>query len=57
VSWSQDGNALVIKKVAGFTDKVLPVFFKHHNLSSFIRQVRGLLKQLNMYNFSKVRSD
>jgi heat shock transcription factor 1 len=46
VSWTPDGDSLLIKDVDGFTSKVLPKFFKHKNFSSFIRQ-------LNMYDFSK----
>ena len=48
VSWSDDGSAFVIKNVNGFTEQVLPLFFKHSNLASFVRQ-------LNMYDFHKCR--
>jgi hypothetical protein len=46
VSWSNDGTALVVKKPTEFADSVLPCYFKHNNLASFVRQ-------LNMYNFKK----
>jgi hypothetical protein len=46
VSWSNDGTALVVKKPTEFSDSVLPCYFKHNNLASFVRQ-------LNMYNFKK----
>jgi len=49
VSWSDDGNFLVIKNAEDFSQKVLPIFFKHSNFTSFVRQ-------LNMYNFHKKRS-
>jgi hypothetical protein len=49
VSWSHDGTALVIKKPTDFAIKVLPLYFKHGNFSSFIRQ-------LNMYKFKKSKN-
>ena len=39
ISWSEDGNFLVIKDVEEFCQKVLPVHFKHSNFTSFVRQV------------------
>lgn len=39
VSWSDDGKALVIKDPTVFSEKVLPLYFKHSNLASFVRQV------------------
>jgi len=49
VSWSKDGTMIVIKKPLAFSEEVLPIFFKHNNLSSFIRQ-------LNNYSFRKMKS-
>jgi len=49
VSWSDDGNYIVIKDLQKFTSKILPVYFKHNKMNSFIRQ-------LNMYNFRKKRT-
>jgi hypothetical protein len=46
ISWSQDGRAIVIKKPTEFAESLLPVYFKHSNFSSFVRQ-------LNLYNFRK----
>lgn len=50
VSWSDDGNFLIIKDAEDFSQKILPVYFKHSNFTSFVRQ-------LNMYNFHKKRSN
>ena len=49
IDWNSEGNALIIKKPQEFCKKVLPMYFKHSNLTSFIRQ-------LNMYNFHKRRT-
>eukprot|EP00331_Platyophrya_macrostoma_P003361 CAMPEP_0176420974 /NCGR_PEP_ID=MMETSP0127-20121128/8910_1 /TAXON_ID=938130 /ORGANISM="Platyophrya macrostoma, Strain WH" /LENGTH=314 /DNA_ID=CAMNT_0017801641 /DNA_START=33 /DNA_END=977 /DNA_ORIENTATION=- len=49
VSWSADGASMVIKKPTEFAETVLPYFFKHSNLASFVRQ-------LNMYNFKKQKN-
>lgn len=46
VSWSNDGCAIVLKKPTEFAEQVLPLYFKHNNFASFVRQ-------LNMYNFKK----
>lgn len=46
VSWNEKGDALVVKQVHGFTEVVLPTFFKHSNFASFVRQ-------LNMYGFRR----
>jgi hypothetical protein len=49
IDWNPEGTALVIKKPSEFAQKVLPTYFKHNNLTSFVRQ-------LNMYNFHKRRT-
>jgi hypothetical protein len=49
IDWNSEGTALIIKKPTEFCQKVLPLYFKHNNLTSFIRQ-------LNMYNFHKRRT-
>jgi len=47
VSWSEGGDSFVIWKPHELQVNVLPRFFKHNNLCSFIRQ-------LNTYDFRKV---
>lgn len=49
VSWTEDGSAFIIKNPTVFSESILPKYFKHSNISSFIRQ-------LNMYDFHKKRS-
>ena len=39
ISWSHDGRAIAIKNPTDFAEKILPVYFKHSNYSSFVRQV------------------
>ena len=50
IHWSNDGLSVIISDQTGLTKKVLPKFYNHHNYASFVRQ-------LNMYNFHKVRTD
>lgn len=47
VSWSADGKSFVIHKAQEFQRDILPYYFKHNNLCSFVRQ-------LNTYGFHKV---
>lgn len=47
VSWEESGESFVIWRVGDFTEKVLPAYFKHSNMSSFVRQ-------LNQYGFHKI---
>mmetsp|Transcript_23241 Transcript_23241/g.26648 ORF Transcript_23241/g.26648 Transcript_23241/m.26648 type:complete len:212 (+) Transcript_23241:1-636(+) len=48
VSWNKTGDAFIITKTNDFCEKVLPLYFKHKNFSSFVRQ-------LNMYGFRKTK--
>jgi hypothetical protein len=49
VSWSEDGSEFIIYNTNEFSEKILPLYFKHSNFASFIRQ-------LNMYDFHKLRT-
>ena len=50
IRWGPDGQTVIISDSNGLTKKVLPKFYNHSNFASFVRQ-------LNMYNFHKVRSN
>ena len=50
IHWSEDGKSVIISDSSGLTKKVLPKYYNQHNFASFVRQ-------LNMYNFHKVRTD
>ena len=46
IHWDTDGKRVIISDVVNLCNIVLPKFYKHHNYSSFVRQ-------LNMYGFHK----
>jgi hypothetical protein len=48
VRWSEDGTSFSIISSVNFCEAVLPLYFKHNNLASFIRQ-------LNIYDFRKIK--
>lgn len=47
ITWSPSGSSFFIYNAKAFANQVLPVYFKHGNFSSFVRQ-------LNMYGFHKI---
>lgn len=50
ICWQPDGMSFLIRDVQAVSEFVLPYYFKHNNIQSFVRQ-------LNMYNFTKTRHD
>ena len=50
IHWSQSGTYIVITNIHTLSKTILPLYFNHQNYSSFVRQ-------LNMYNFHKIRTD
>ena len=47
IRWTSEGLSFIISDLDAFTNTVLPVFFKHKNFATFVRQ-------LNMYGFHKI---
>ncbi|KAK1173077.1 heat shock factor protein 1 isoform X1 [Acipenser oxyrinchus oxyrinchus] len=47
ICWSPSGNSFHVYDQGHFAKEVLPKYFKHNNMASFVRQ-------LNMYGFRKV---
>ena len=50
ICWQPSGESFIILNVTELQTQVLPKFFKHQNMNSFVRQ-------LNMYDFRKVTHD
>ena len=50
IHWLANGREFAIKEIEDFQDHILPKYFRHRNINSFIRQ-------LNMYGFHKSRKD
>ena len=46
IHWDKDNKRMIVSDVINFSNTVLPIFYKHKNYSSFVRQ-------LNMYRFHK----
>lgn len=47
ICWSQNGQSFLVLDEQRFAKEILPKYFKHNNMASFVRQ-------LNMYGFRKV---
>eukprot|EP00960_Hanusia_phi_P076192 768528-Hanusia_phi.AAC.2 len=50
VTWSPNGEALLIADPSSFATQILPRYFKHSNFASFVRQ-------LNLYGFHKTSQE
>ncbi|XP_062890062.1 heat shock factor protein 2 [Mobula hypostoma] len=47
ICWNQNGHGFLVLDEQRFSKEILPMYFKHNNMASFVRQ-------LNMYGFRKV---
>ncbi|XP_018027828.1 uncharacterized protein LOC108683062 isoform X2 [Hyalella azteca] len=49
IRWGEDGKSFLLCSQGQFSRELLPLYYKHNNMASFVRQ-------LNMYGFRKVPS-
>ena len=39
IAWNEDGTQFWVTNIEGFSRDVLPMYFKHNNYASFVRQL------------------
>lgn len=56
ICWTKNGEGFIVKKVKEFSESILPIYFRHSNYTSFVRQVLCRLFSLTCMTFTKPAS-
>jgi heat shock transcription factor len=50
IYWDPTGERIIIRNRNDFSNKILPVFYKHNKWSSFVRQLNGKYNEQQLIN-------